>query len=320
MSKFLRKVVQGQLLKSLNRSSQKLKIEFYSTKGEDEEIKEYLKIEKKDNITLIGINRPEVRNCVNAATATQLTNAIAEFEEDETSNVGVLYGIGGSFCAGYDLSELSNNEKEKMPTMIAKSEGSIGPTRLRLKKPIIAAIDGYCVAGGLELALMCDLRVMEENAIMGVFNRRFGVPLIDGGTARLPALIGLSRALDLVLTGRHVSAQEALNFGLVNRVVSTGAGLGQALNLAASIAKFPAEGLKHDRDCLFYSAYDAKNFNDAVSNEVLTCSKELLEEAIFGASSFVKGLGKHGKFHDLKGRDLPDWELDELAREKFRPT
>lgn len=197
-----------------------------------------------------------------------------------------------------------------------KSEGSLGPTRLLLKKPLIAAIDGYCVAGGFELALMCDLRIMEENAIMGIFNRRFGVPLVDGGTARLPALIGLSRAMDLVLTGRQVSAKEALEMGLINRLVAVGSALGQAVNLANQIAKFPPNGVKHDRDCLLYSVFQAKNFQAAVQNEVMTCTRELLDESTAGAAKFVQGVGKHGKFHDIREKELPEWEKDEIERER----
>lgn len=245
--------------------------------------------EKNGTVTLIGINRPQVRNCINSDTATQLTQAIETFENDESSPVAILHGIGGNFCAGYDLKELSEN-KDAVGTFLLRSEGAMGPTRRLIKKPLICAISGYCVAGGLELALMCDLRVMENDAVLGFFNRRFGVPLIDGATVRLAPLIGLSRALDLVLTGRQVGAKEALEIGLANRVVDCGTALGQALNLASCIAKFPQQCLNHDRDSLFYATYNAKNKDEALDFELMTTSKELLEEAKEGAVKFMEGM------------------------------
>lgn len=192
----------------------------------------------------------------------------------------------------------------------------MGPTRLNTKKPLIAAINGYCVGGGLELALMCDLRVVEENSVLGFFNRRFGVPLVDGGCARLAHLIGLSRALDLVLTGRHVTAHEASDMGLANRVVAIGSALGQALNLANSIAKFPQECVKHDRDALYYACFDSPSFRESVNYEVMTCSKELFDEATLGSGKFIEeGIGRGGKFHNVREKELPEWEKDEIKRE-----
>lgn len=180
-------------------------------------------IDKHGPVLTVGINRPEVRNAVNQETSQRLFEEFSAFDQDDTLNVAVLHGIGGNFCAGYDLKELSQDFSSlKLEQDVTKGPAPMGPSRLRLSKPLIAAVSGYAVAGGLELALLADLRVMESSAIFGVFCRRFGVPLIDGGTVRLPQLIGLSRALDLILTGRPVGSQEALAFGLANRVVPDG--------------------------------------------------------------------------------------------------
>lgn len=191
-----------------------------------------------------------------------------------------------------------------------------GPTRRLIKKPLIGAINGYCVAGGFELALMCDLRVMECDSIMGFFNRRFGVPLVDGGTVRLSPLIGLSRALDLILTGRQISAQEALEIGLANRVVATGTALGQALNLAQSIAKFPQACANHDRDSIYNSVYNALNKDDALDFELMSSGPETMAEAVKGAEKFMEGIGKHGSFANISPRATADWETEEIKIEK----
>ncbi|KAG0410668.1 hypothetical protein HPB47_012208, partial [Ixodes persulcatus] len=175
--------------------------------------------EKQGRVLLVGINRPEKRNCVDSETACQLVQAFRDFDADDSVNVAVLHGKGGTFCAGYDLSELSEAADD---SPLDEDSWPMGPSAMLTRKPTVAAVNGYAVAGGLELALWCDLRVVDETAVMGVFCRRFGVPLLDGGTVRLPALIGLSRALDLILTGRPVSAKEALDIGLANRVVSCG--------------------------------------------------------------------------------------------------
>lgn len=164
-----------------------------------------------------------------------------------------------------------------------------GPTRRIIKKPMICGISGYCVANGLELALMCDLRVMEEDAYLGFYNRRFGIPLMDGGTIRLPALIGLSRALDLILTGRTVTAKEALDIGLINRIVSTGTGLGQAVNLAYMLAKFPQATLNHDRKSVYTSAFESSTFDAAAFNEIMSVSKDVIDEMTKGAELFKSG-------------------------------
>lgn len=182
---------------------------------------------------------------------------------------------------------------------------------------MIAAVNGYCVAGGLELALLCDLRVMESNAIMGFFNRRFGVPLVDGGSVRLAPMIGLSRALDLILTGRQISSKEALEIGLANRVVATGTSLGQALNLAQSIAKFPQACVNHDRTSLYNTVFNANNKDEALEFEYMSSGQDVLEEAKIGAEKFIKEkVGRHGTFADVKPKEIPEWEAGEIEIEK----
>jgi len=250
---------------------------------------------------LIGINRPEKRNCVNHATARQLSAAFEEFDRRDDLLSAVLYGNGGCFCAGYDLAEVGSGQVDEMKSAVNELPAAgfrpMGPSMMRFTKPVIAAIDGYAVAGGLELACMCDMRVMEETAIMGVFCRRFGVPLIDGGTIRLPQLIGFSRAMDLILTGREVNAKEALEIGLVNRVVATGTALGQALQIARLISKFPQQCLKADRRSAYYSTFDAKNWNDAFRFEWENGWPIVRQESVPGASRFAfDKVGRHGSF------------------------
>uniref|UniRef100_A0A182VZL8 Enoyl-CoA hydratase n=1 Tax=Anopheles minimus TaxID=112268 RepID=A0A182VZL8_9DIPT len=278
---------------------------------------EAIVVEKENNITLIGINRPKVRNAIDVVTGKKLSVAIADFESDPKADVGVLHGIGGSFCSGYDLNELAGQQEIPLDiqSVVHGPEGVMGPTRRMIRKPLVCAITGYCVAGGLELALMCDLRVMEENAVLGFYNRRFGVPLIDGGTVRLPALIGLSRALDLILTGRTVTAKEALEIGLVNRVVAVGAGLGQAYNLAMSIAKYPQLCIRHDRDAAYYGTFSAQSLEEALEREASSVSVELLQEAKEGAGKFRQGIGRGGSFSGVKERKLADWEKAEMIHE-----
>src|SRR5882724_5817371 len=200
--------------------------------------------ERVGAVTTVVLSRPEVRNAVDFDTATALADAFRAFEADDDASVAVLYGDGGTFCAGADLKAVANGR----PNRLAEDgDGPIGPTRLRLTKPVIAAIAGHAVAGGLELALWCDLRVAEETAVFGVFCRRWGVPLIDGGTVRLPRLIGTSRAMDLILTGREVRAEEAERIGLANRVVPAGEARAAAEQLAADLAALPQTCLRHDR-------------------------------------------------------------------------
>lgn len=258
------------------------------------------------NVFLIGINRPEKRNAVNQATAVQLYEAIEKFEASEDLRAAVLYGKGGNFCAGYDLSELSlaQGAGESIPEadLLPKGRGPMGPSRKMISKPVIAAVSGYAVAGGLELACMCDLRVVEQSAIFGVFCRRFGVPLIDGGTVRLPQMIGLSRALDMILTGRPVTAAEALQMGLANRVVPVGAALGEATKLAQTISNFPQECLLRDRQSAFNSCFDAASLEEAFKFEYNNGLAVIAKESVSGAKRFVAGEGHKGSF----GQDSPD--------------
>jgi len=271
------------------------------------------------HIMTIGINRPEKRNCVNTETAERLKEAFHDFEMDENMYCAVLYGLGGTFCAGYDLEELSELE-EDLANKIAEilmDQGPMGPTKMTINKPIIAAVNGFCVAGGLELAIMCDLRVVEENSKLGFLNRRFGVPLIDGGTVRLPELIGLSRAMDLILTGRLVEPREALDWGLANRVVSTGTAFGQAVNLAKEIVKFPQECLRADRESALNATFSAKNLDEAMSFESENSAQVLTTEAIIGAKKFTAGLGRSGKFNVNQVKEKENWqkEFQELKKQ-----
>ncbi|CAG0889483.1 unnamed protein product, partial [Darwinula stevensoni] len=243
--------------------------------------------EKMENVTLIGINRPQKRNCVNVPTARALRDAFHAFEEDNEAYVAVLYGKGGTFCAGYDLSDVASaaSNEEVQNAVVDPSEGPMGPSRWLISKPVIGAIEGYAVAGGLELALLCDMRVVEENAVMGVFCRRFGVPLLDGGTVRLPAVVGFARAMDLILTGRPIRAKEAFEWGLANRLVATGTALGQAVQLAKSLVKFPQDCLKADRRSAYYATFDAKDLKDAFRNEIFYGRHILTKASFFTLSS-----------------------------------
>lgn len=253
--------------------------------------------DRRGSVVTVAINRPEARNAVNPETARRLLEELQAFDADPDLNVAVLHGKGGNFCAGYDLKELANHTPLlKLEQDVTKGPGPMGPSRLQLSKPLIAAVSGFAVAGGLELALLADLRVVEESAVMGVFCRRFGVPLIDGGTVRLPRLIGLSRALDLILTGRPVGAQEALAYGLANRVVPDGQALQVALELAEQISSFPQQCLRADRSSAFYSCYDAPDFTQAMQYEVDHGLTVIQAESIDGAKRFSAGVGRGGKF------------------------
>ena len=249
-------------------------------------------IEKNGPVTTILLSRPEVKNAVDGPTAQALADAFRAFEEDDEACVAVLHGQGGVFCAGADLKAISDGRGNRMAQT---GDGPMGPSRMLLSKPVIAAVSGYAVAGGLELALWCDLRVMEEGATFGVFCRRWGVPLIDGGTVRLPRLIGLSRAMDMILTGRPVGATEALSIGLANRVVPDGAARIEAEKLAAQIAAFPQLCMRADRK----SAYEqfSMSLDDAILNEFGLGLKVVQSgETLKGATKFAKGAGRHGSF------------------------
>jgi enoyl-CoA hydratase len=240
-------------------------------------------------VTLIGIDRPERRNAVDRATAAALADAFRAFDADPGAAVAVLYGTGGTFCSGADLRAFGEGRGNRVD-----GDGPMGPTRMRLAKPVIAAISGHAVAGGLELAIWADLRVADESAVFGVFCRRWGVPLIDGGTVRLPRLIGRSRAMDLVLTGRPVDAAEAYEIGLVNRLVPAGEALAAARGLAAEIAAFPRTCMLHDRASLLEQ--DGLDEGAALANEFRHGEVSLSADALEGAARFVSGAGRHGSF------------------------
>jgi enoyl-CoA hydratase len=251
---------------------------------------ERVRVERSGPVYTVLLSRPARRNAVDGATARALADAFRSFEEDEGAAVAVLHGEGGIFCAGADLKAVGTDEGNRVTV---DGDGPMGPTRMRLSKPVIAAVAGHAVAGGLELALWCDLRVAEEDAILGVFCRRWGVPLIDGGTVRLPRLIGQSRAMDLVLTGRGVDAREALEMGLVNRVVPTGQSRAVAEELAAELARFPQTCLREDRLSLL--AQWGHDEAGAMANE-LEHGLRSLAEVQTGLERFRQGAGRHGSF------------------------
>jgi enoyl-CoA hydratase len=254
-------------------------------------------IEKQDKICTIIINRPESRNAVDRETAEQLYMAFEEFEKDESLLAAVLWGEGGNFCAGADLKAIFRNEPGRINSLDSDMSrpGPMGPSRMKTTKPVIAAISGYAVAGGLELACWCDLRVVERDAVLGVFCRRYGVPLIDGGTQRLPRLVGMSRALDMILTGRAVGGEEAFAMGLANRLVERGKAREEAESLAAGIASFPQICMRSDRRAV-YDGFDLP-IDDAMELEFKLGMDVLLKgEFQGGAKRFSEGIGKHGRF------------------------
>ncbi len=250
-----------------------------------------IRTEKSGSVSTLILSRPEVRNAVDGPTAQALAAAVRAFERDDDARVAVLWGDGGTFCAGADLKSLADGRGNRID---AEGDAPMGPSRIVVSKPVIAAISGYAVAGGLELALWCDLRVAEEDAVLGVFCRRWGVPLIDGGTVRLPRVVGLSRALDLILTGRPVGASEALAMGLVNRVVARGAARREAEELARGIAAFPQTCLLGDRQ----SAYDSMgaSLDAAMRREFALGLRTLASgEGLEGARRFAAGAGRGGR-------------------------
>ncbi len=246
--------------------------------------------ERNGMVTTVILDRPAVRNAVDGPTAAALADAFRAFEADDAAHAAVLWGAGGTFCAGADLKALAEGG-ERVNRIAPDGDGPMGPTRLALSKPVIAAIAGHAVAGGLELACWCDLRVVEEDAVLGVFCRRWGVPLIDGGTVRLPRLIGLSRALDLILTGRPVDAHEAHAIGLANRVVGTGESRAAAEALAAELARFSQAALRGDRR----SAYDQADRDLATAlRRELELGRAALAEGAAEAARFAAGAGRGG--------------------------
>ena len=249
-----------------------------------------VRIEREGPVTTVILDRAEVKNAVDRDTAAALADAFRAFDADPEARVGVLYGDHGTFCAGADLKAFAT-DPGRGNRVEAEGDGPMGPTRMLLGKPVIAAIAGHAVAGGLELALWCDLRVVEATATLGVFCRRFGVPLIDGGTIRLPRLIGLSRALDLILTGRAVAADEALAIGLANRVVPPGEALAEARRLAHQLARLPQAAMLADR----MSAYVQHDLplDKALAYETEN-GRQALAEGLAGAQRFAAGAGRHG--------------------------
>ncbi len=240
--------------------------------------------ERSGPVTTVILDRPAARNAVDREAAEQLADAFRAFDADDSAAAAVLFGAGGTFCSGADLKLMSNRTEPD-------GDGPMGPTRLELGKPVIAAVAGHAVAGGLELACWCDLRVVEESAVLGVFCRRFGVPLIDGGTVRLPRIVGLGRALDLILTGRAVGAEEALRIGLADRVVPDGAARPAAEELALRLAELPAGALRADR----LSVYEGlgRPVADALAREFAR-GVDVLGAAREGAARFAAGEGRHG--------------------------
>ena len=250
-----------------------------------------VRFETEGPVAVVTIDRPERRNAVDLAMAAALVEAFRRFDGDASLSIAVFTGSGGTFCAGADLKAIAEG---KGLTVAEEGEGPMGPTRMNLGKPVIAAIEGHAVAGGLELALWCDLRVAGRNAVLGVFNRRFGVPLIDLGTVRLPRLIGQSRALDLILTGRSVAAEEALAIGLVNRLTEPGQALAGALELAHRLAAFPQAGLRNDR--LSTIEQWGMTEQEAMHNEFQRGLETLASgEGGEGAERFAAGEGRHGE-------------------------
>jgi enoyl-CoA hydratase len=252
-----------------------------------------VRVETNGAVTTVVLSRPEVRNAVDREHAQALADAFRAFDADPAAHAAVLFGEHGTFCAGADLKAMAEGRGNRMEP---DGDGPMGPSRLALSKPVVAAIAGHAVGGGLELALWCDLRVVEEGASMGFLNRRFGVPLIDGGTVRLPRIVGMGRALDLVLTGRLVDAREALAMGLVSRVVPAGGARAAAEELAHALAALPQPALRHDRLSVYEQA--GLSLDEALRAELRHGMEAVREGALEGATRFARGEGRHGEKAD----------------------
>lgn len=252
--------------------------------------------ERLGRVFRVAINRPECRNAVDGATAVKLADAFREFDTDDDLDVAVFHGVGGTFCAGADLKAVAAGDAANR--MQASGDGPMGPSRMQLSKPVIAAVDGFAVAGGLELALWCDLRVADPEAVFGVYCRRWGVPLVDGGTVRLPRLVGQSFAMDMILTGRSVEAQEARQMGLVNRISDAGKVVESAIQLAEEIAAFPQRCMRADR--LSGLRQWSLPEDQAIAQEFAGGKAVVASgETQAGASRFRDGLGRHGDFNEI---------------------
>lgn len=255
-----------------------------------------------DGITTITLDRSERRNAVDPSTARRLYDAFLKYEADDTQRICVFHGANDTFCAGADLQAFANSSRTDdthFGPVKGRNIAPMGPSRMQTRKPVICAVSGYAVAGGLELSLIADMRIVEEDAVFGVFCRRFGVPLIDGGTVRLQAIVGLGRAMDMILTGRPVGAQEALSMGLASRVVAKGKALEEAMALAKQLLNFPQLCMSKDRQSAYYAAYEAKGFEDAMRFEVANAKEVLGVESFEGAKRFARGAGRSGSFAKL---------------------
>jgi enoyl-CoA hydratase len=264
---------------------------------------EHVRVERNGAVSTIILDRPHARNAVDRPTADALVKAFLAFEHDNNQKVAVLWGAGGSFCAGADLKGMSEGRGNRLTAPSQQfdphsGDAPMGPTRMRLLKPVIAAVSGHAVAGGLELACWCDLRVVEDDAVFGVFCRRWGVPLIDGGTVRLPRLIGQSRAMDMILTGRGVGAEEAYAFGLANRVVPRGESRRAAEELALEISRFPEICMKGDRQSAL-DQWDHDHHHAMINEFKIGTSTLQTGESRAGAARFASGRGRGGRFDDL---------------------
>ena len=254
-----------------------------------------IEIDKHNRVTVITINRPAARNAVDGPTAAELAEAFRAFDVDSDTDVAILTGANQTFCAGADLKAVATGDGNRVST---KGDGPMGPTRMLLSKPVLAAVEGHAVAGGLELAAWCDLRIAAENAVFGVYCRRWGVPLVDGGTVRLTRLLGTSRAMDLILTGRGVSGEEALQMGLANRLSKPGQALDDALVLAEQLCQFPQNCMRSDR-LSAYTQWDQPLDSALIQETELGLAVIKSGETAAGAARFAAGKGRHGNFDEI---------------------